>query len=214
MQDWIDDLKAAVSTHLPHGLEHGCGSECKVAVGFLEATQSMCKGVEAAVVKVLSIHVDARVVVTGHSLGAAMASLLLANGTVCSGLDGQDQITFGHLVDLPVYTFGQPRVGNNHYAEWMTRHLFPSGEWYRVVHHDDPVPHLPTPLMGYQHQSGEVWYSESGIGRGQYEVCDGSGEDQQCSSGTMLSAEITDHLTYLTHPIHDCVNPDFPPLGD
>ena len=79
-------------------------------------------------------------------------------------------------------------------------YLFPSGEWYRVVHHDDPVPHLPTPLMG-------------GIGRGQYEVCDGSGEDQQCSSGTMLSAEITDHLTHLrdlTHPIHDCVNPYFP----
>lgn len=91
--------------------------------------------------KVLATHADARVVVTGHSLGAAMASLLLANGTVCSGLD---QITFGHLVERPVYTFGQPRVGNSQYAEWMTRHLFPSGEWYRVVHHEDPVPHLPT----------------------------------------------------------------------
>lgn len=32
----------------------------------------------------------------------------------------------------------------------------------------------------------EVWYS----GGGQYEVCNGSGEDVQCSLGTLLSGDI------------------------
>ena len=50
----------------------------------------------------------------------------------------------------------------------------------------------------------EVWYSENGIGGGQYEVCNGSGEDVQCSSGTLLSGEITDHLTYLRHSVTGC----------
>ena len=47
-------------------------------------------------------------------------------------------------------------------------------------------------------------YVESGTGLGYYEVCDGSGEDPQCSFGTLLSAEITDHLSYLDHAVCGC----------
>ncbi len=47
-------------------------------------------------------------------------------------------------------------------------------------------------------------YAESGTGPGNYEVCDGSGEDPQCSLGTLLSAEITDHLSYLDHVCTSC----------
>ena len=98
-------------------------------------------------------------------------------------------------------------MGNAAYANWMNAQT--NLPWYRVVHHDDPVPHLPTSGMGFVHVATEVWYSENGLGAGAYEVCNGSGEDQQCSAGTLLSGEITDHLTYLTHPITGCVPSGF-----
>ena len=47
-------------------------------------------------------------------------------------------------------------------------------------------------------------YAEKGVGKGLYEVCDSSGEDPECSKGTLLSGQITDHLTYLDHPICGC----------
>ena len=59
-----------------------------------------------------------------------------------------------------------------------------ANNWYRVVHHDDPVPHLPPPALKFVHMSTEVWYVESGTGDGNFMVCNGSGEDQQCSGGT------------------------------
>lgn len=103
-------------------------------------------------------------------------------------------------VSLPVYTFGQPRGGNAAYASWASEKF----DLYRVVHHDDPVPHLPPPALGFVQMNSEVWYAESGTGLGYYEVCDGSGEDQQCSAGTLVSGDFTDHTTYLDHDICQC----------
>ena len=49
------------------------------------------------------------------------------------------------MVTSPVYTFGQPRGGNEAYAAWASETF----SIYRVVHHDDPVPHLPPPALGF-----------------------------------------------------------------
>jgi predicted lipase len=191
----VDNLKAAVLE--PSALCPGC----EVAKGFMQAATSLQPGIEAAVAGVLRARPGSRgVVVTGHSLGAAMAALLLAN---------QSTFSWQRAVQTPVYTFGQPRVGNAAFAEWFSSAAFPAGSWFRVVHHDDPVPHLPTPAMGFAHVATELWYAEGGTGAGQSEVCDGTGEDLQCSAGTLLSGEITDHLTYLTHPICGCVPSGF-----
>ena len=50
-----------------------------------------------------------------------------------------------NAVATPVYTFGQPRGGNAAYAAWASDTF----DIYRVVHHDDPVPHLPPPALGF-----------------------------------------------------------------
>jgi predicted lipase len=195
MQDWIDNLKAAILVPFA-----GC-SGCKIADGFEEAAISLQSGIEDAVSKILTevrTEKTPTVVFTGHSLGAAMAVLLLSNSSAFS---------FSPLVAKPVYTFGQPRVGNAAFAKWFNGAWL--GKWFRVVHHDDPVPHLPTPKMGFAHVATEIWYMENGTGEGVFEVCDGSGEDQQCSAGTLLSGEITDHLTYMGHPICGCVPSGF-----
>ena len=197
-EDWMADLKSATMEEFT--LRPDCVG-CEVGSGWFSAYSSLRSGVYSALYSLASAHPSSGLIITGHSLGAAMASLFLAD------LEVSDPPLFKG-VQLPVYTFGEPRVGNEHYASWF-EDRFPSS-WYRVVHHDDPVPHLPPPLLGFRHGPTEVWYAESGTGFGFYEVCDGEdGEDQQCSAGTTLSAEITDHLTYMDHGICGCEDSGF-----
>ena len=95
LNDWIDNIKAA--TTVPYPVCPGC----RVAAGFLQASLSLVNGIEDSVTGILANHPGTPVVVTGHSLGAAMAAILLANSTA---------FTFGSLVKSPVYTFGQVRT--------------------------------------------------------------------------------------------------------
>jgi len=193
--DVIDDIKNVVAVDYEE-----CDG-CKVGKGWLDATTSIVEDVTKSL-KDLSDKWgnDKEVWVTGHSLGAAMAPLVTRRIKM-------DASEIWNNLKWPVYTFGQPRVGNNAYSDWASVE-FEKG-WYRVVHHDDPVPHLPPPKLGFKHMATEIWYAEKGTGEGYYEVCNGSGEDQQCSAGTLLSGEITDHLTYLEHDITNCKDSGF-----
>ena len=44
-------------------------------------------------------------------------------------------------LDPVTYTFGQPRVGDQKFTAWFSSHV--GQRWFRVVHWNDPVPHLP-----------------------------------------------------------------------
>lgn len=79
-------------------------------------------------------------VVTGHSLGGAVATLV-----------GQMV-----MVTSRVVTFGAPRVGN---ADWAAGYR---GRIERYVHHADVVPRLPLLSMGYRHPRGLLRYIDSG----------------------------------------------------
>lgn len=68
-------------------------------------------------------------------------------------------------------------------------------ENYRVIHHDDVVPHLPPYTMGFVHEAEEVWYSEDQKNFTECSISDG--EDQSCSwSVPVLDYSISDHLSY------------------
>jgi len=47
-----------------------------------------------------------------------------------------------------LYTQGQPRVGNDKFAQFMTQFI---PNTYRIVHYADQVPHVPQSALGFKH---------------------------------------------------------------
>ncbi|PIO71542.1 triacylglycerol lipase, partial [Teladorsagia circumcincta] len=104
---------------------------------------------------------DYKVYITGHSLGASIAS-----------------VTAAYLVkwnmwapeNVRLVTFGQPRTGDYDFASWHDA-TFPYA--YRVIHHRDPVPHIP-PRLGPDrvfHHRYEVWYNNNMAVGQPYTIC-------------------------------------------
>jgi hypothetical protein len=164
-----------------------------------------------------------RVILTGHSLGAAVAVV------------GATFLAAKYPGFHPsVYTYGQPRVGD---ADFSDRFGSASPDSWRVVHRKDAVAHEPvccwnwggllvgngdpgckrTPTCPY-HSAGQVWYAGEGLGPadeamplGDYSLCEGP-EDPKC--GNWMSLSLRDHLTYfgVNVPSSCCYGaPDLPP---
>lgn len=91
--------------------------------------------------------------VTGHSLGGAL-------GVMCAAYL---QKTYGKVDQL--YTLGQPRVGNDKFAAFMTDFI---PNTYRIVHYADQVPHVPQSILGFKHSGFEIWYQR---GMQSYQIC-------------------------------------------
>ena len=74
---------------------------------------------------------------TGHSLGGALAVIAAA----------ELQSRYNSVYSL--YTFGQPRVGNDKFGQFMTGYIPLT---FRIVHYADEVPHVPQSILGYKHE--------------------------------------------------------------
>lgn len=86
------------------------------------------------VCKILLDNPNAKVFITGHSLGGALATLY-ATMLHCSG---ETEMTSKIAA---IYTFGQPRVGDIGFANYARRKL--DSLYYRVVYCNDLVPRVP-----------------------------------------------------------------------
>lgn len=129
--------------------------KCSVHVGF-NAGYNMVKGqVQTVVTNLLRLHTGAKIYVSGHSLGGAIAVLAAA--------DLQD-LTGGLVTQL--YTVGQPRVGNDVLAQFLTSFI---PNTFRIVNYGDQVPHVPQSVLGFKHSGWEVWYYERGMKN--YRIC-------------------------------------------
>jgi len=149
---------------------------CKVHRGFHERWESAKNQVIGIVEKYKARYPKAKLILTGHSLGGAV--IAMAAG----------ELSFKFSIDA-IYTFGQPRVGNKAYSDW----LYSRVKIIRVTHNKDPVPTLPFSLLGYKHQPLEIFYDVNW----RWKQCDLSGEDPTCTRqyGTMIGG-IPDHSLY------------------
>jgi triacylglycerol lipase len=114
--DVLADLKSGKNIE-------ACGG--KVHVGFKGEINKLWPSITAA----LAAN-PGNVYVTGHSLGAAMATIAASRM--------QDRVT-------ALVTFGSPRVGNAEFVKSVTV------EHYRVQNNCDDVTKVPFKLMGFEH---------------------------------------------------------------
>lgn len=175
--NWIDNLtfiKRKAYAQYP---------EVKVHQGFYWVYDSVAPQVVAAVQALMATHPTAKIVVTGHSLGGAVAALSTFDLAVL------------HRIPVhSVYTFGEPRVGNSNFSMLLNQAV---PEVYRVTHYRDAVPHLPPTWIGFRHTAQEIFYDEYAS---MYTVCDPEdGEDPACSDACAPfgCTSIVDHLNYL-----------------
>ncbi|CAD5208090.1 unnamed protein product [Bursaphelenchus xylophilus] len=129
--------------------------------------------------------------VTGHSLGGAMAS-------ICAAQIAFDLPKEAHRILL--YTYGQPRVGNRNYADFVDRNIPVA---YRVVHYRDVVANVPLIDMSrfWHHKMAVVYNQSMNIGSG-YGECDGS--DIQCTVKYFtVQNSVDDHVFYYGVRVSD-----------
>ena len=117
--DWLADLDM-VGSRRPYGVVHR---------GFLNAFRV----VDAQLRLQLSGLAGHTVLVTGHSLGGALATVAAAEWVDEIGID-------------QIYTFGQPAVGKAGFPAYIEAHY--AGRFFRFVNDDDIVPQVPPT---YQH---------------------------------------------------------------
>ncbi len=101
LPDWIDDLDVVKADFPFPGCGGAAAGPCRVHRGFLEAYLQIREQVLDALSALRRLHAASPLLLTGHSLGGALATF--------AALD------VIHLLNdsVPVlYTFGKPRVGN------------------------------------------------------------------------------------------------------
>jgi len=131
---------------------------------FKNAHDSLWPDILAATKALVTRYPKFSVLVTGHSLGAAIASLTAS------------AISAAKIVSSPLalYTFGEPRVGDFEFARTFDK-MIPNA--WRTIHYIDPFPHIPLceyilvngpipvcnpcahPDIFSYHQGTEVWYN-------------------------------------------------------
>ena len=132
-------------------------------------------------------------VVTGHSLGGAIADIAAA-----------EIRKMGVPADL--YTFGAPRIAGRKLSDFITNQN--SGGNFRVTHFDDPVPKMPPLLLDYVHISPEYYIDKGNdIVPTASDINELNGDiNMNGNTGQPLSFDIAAHLWYFGK-ISAC-NPD------
>jgi len=173
LRNWIVDLKFSKLTpfeNFPNVSVHD---------GFYSAYQRLQPQVISAVDSLQAQFPDYNIIVTGHSLGAALATLAAMD------VGRRSNNTY-------VWHYGSPRVGNQGFSD-LFRAIIPRAH-YRHTNNRDIVPHLPPMSFGFYHCPQEVW--EKGTAPTDFKLCDESGEDKSCSDG-QLDWSVNDHLNYF-----------------
>lgn len=135
--NWLTNLKfRKVDTKLCPG--------CTAHRGFWQSWLDSRAAVLDSIKTLAAANPTYQLVVTGHSLGGAIATLATA----------ELRIVHGYKVDL--YTYGAPRVAGPELSDFISG----QGGNYRVTHTNDIVPTVPGVIMGFVHVSPEYYIAK------------------------------------------------------
>ena len=167
LENWIDDAQ----------FSHTCfNNNICIDKGFHKLYETL----NHTIIKKINKHQNKNLLITGHSLGAALATLLTYE--------------LNKDYNISLITFGSPRVGNKEFVKEMLKQNFLSN---RITHYFDIVPHLPQEILNYKHLPGEIWYNEL---NSEFKICnDEIDEDNECSNkcSPFFCTSTSDHLNYL-----------------
>jgi predicted lipase len=149
-------------------------SKCEVHKGFYKAEQAVINDVMNAVKVLKSQFPNYSILITGHSLGAAMATLT-----------SLDLISAGYPVRM--INFGSPRVGNDEFSAYSSSTII---DHSRNTHYKDMVVHIPMHER-FRHLNGEWYEDEKNI----LHACSGY-EDNNCAYQWHIT-NVDDHMHYL-----------------
>lgn len=149
LPDWLTNLQAAID---PGPLDP---KNSKVHEGFQDALFPALLTIGCHLGNIKSSVARDNVWVTGHSLGGALATLLVA---MLLDVDEMSSL----VVPKGLYTFGAPRVGNHAFQVAFDQRF--SNTAFRVVNQGDLVPHLPPEFFGpgFSHTGKSVLFLEDG----------------------------------------------------
>ncbi|RUS20570.1 Alpha/Beta hydrolase protein [Endogone sp. FLAS-F59071] len=146
---------------------------------FFESFQEACSTVFNSVTEQVNQY-GYNVVLTGHSLGAAL--------TVLQALDFYQNAGYDSST-MSVYTYGEPRVGDPSFSAYVDSLGL---SIYRTINENDLVPHLAPESFGYMHHGIEYWIGDSA---GDVLECV-TDEDYSCADSTVPFTSISAHLKY------------------
>ena len=130
LANWVNDMRFAhVDTPFPE-----CDG-CFLHKGFITSYDSIAVPLFVAVGQLRAQYNTSKIMVTGHSLGGALAQL--------AALDLTIHDRFAPLSPI-LYTFGSPRIGNNNFQLYMQTKIF----GWRVVNQHDLVPQVSDAGIG------------------------------------------------------------------
>ncbi|CAK69504.1 unnamed protein product (macronuclear) [Paramecium tetraurelia] len=161
--------------------DFGDCKNCKVHLGFWETYDDVSAEVLAAAKHLKEKYPTSKLLVTGHSLGGAVAYLAAV-----------DLKKLGYNVDY-FFTYGSPRIGSHEFAVWFTSFVGATEHW-RVTHYRDMVIHQPPSSFSYKHPPQEVWYAHDNKS---YKICSGGIDEDPTCANSIIGDSAADHTSYF-----------------
>ncbi|KAJ9086558.1 hypothetical protein DSO57_1002685 [Entomophthora muscae] len=154
----------------------------KVHKGFKKMADDLKESYKGLLTSYIKKYPKYTLVVTGHSLGGALAVLSTAI------LQKELNIEWEKII---LITYGQPRVGNQAFASWLNSKPM---HVTRVVNQNDIYPHLPPKTKnGYVHANTEIYLNDKIA-----HVCQSTGfEAKTCSNSRAPKLSTKPHDLYL-----------------
>ena len=177
VMNWLDDIEVKLEEYVTFP-----ECECYVHRGFYRSALGIRDATIQSVNNIVREYPQYNVILTAHSYGAS-AGQLLAMELEKAG------------IDVSIYNYGQPRVGDKKYAAFAETKI---DNIWRTTHNKDIVPHLPPTVgFGYFHSCREIFEDTSGG----LTLCSATNcEDPECANQfSLIHTNSNDHLYYLGH---------------